>query len=102
MPNGRSGGFVISKIDLAAALTAVSDATAIGAIIRNRAGADVKASAVSEFLQSHPLDVVAVEEQHRDPTSFTGRTPHMGVRDTASLLFAELNPHVQYLADHPG
>jgi hypothetical protein len=66
MPNGRSSGFVVSKTDLAAALTAVSGANAIGAIVHNRTVADVDASEVSGFLQSHALDVVAVEEQHRD------------------------------------
>jgi hypothetical protein len=104
MPNGRSGGFVISKTDLAAALTAVSGAIAIGAVVRNRAGADVDASEVSGFLQGHPLDVVAVEEQHRNSYIIhLGETATWVTVSSRSPLFAELKRrHVQYVSDHPG
>jgi hypothetical protein len=103
MPNGRSCGFVISKTDLAAALTGVSGANAIGAIVHNRTAADVDASEVSGFLQSHLLDVVTVEEQHRDSYIHLGELNTWVSVRSESPRFAELKRrHGQHLADHPG
>jgi hypothetical protein len=65
--------------------------------------ADVDASEVSGFLQRHPLDIVAVEEQHRDSYIIHLGELNMWVSvRSESPLFAELKRrHDQYLADHP-
>jgi len=62
MPNGRSGGFAIKRIDLEELLRTVPDSTTVGTRFRG----DFRAVTVAEVrraIQADPRDQVGVEEQ---------------------------------------
>ena len=108
MPNGRSGGFVITTADLKELVKGVSETTgAVGKMIVpplpiRAANADEAARFVGEC----PHDRVAVEEQdHKSYVIHLSNEPKLIwlLVDSASPLFPEIRQrHSQWMTEHPG
>jgi hypothetical protein len=63
MPNGRSGGFIIEKTDLAGLVNAMPDSTGLTVAFGGNWPRPTDASEVVRLLESYPSDRLAVEKQ---------------------------------------
>ena len=106
MPNGRTGGFIMLRVDLEELVRAVSGSMIVGHLLGdglpNRGGS---ASEVISLVKECSQERVAIEEQHRD--SYIIHLSNEPIRwvsvASSSPLFLELRRrHSQWMAEHPG
>lgn len=107
MPNGRSGGFLITILDLKRLIEALPGSTVIGALLVQ--APPIRPTTASEFiplLNACSRDRVGVEDQdHKAYVVHLSDEPQpiWLVVDSKSQLFTVLQQtHTQWLADHPG
>ena len=106
MPNGRSGGFVLTTADLKELVKAIPDETVGGQMTVGCS--PIRAATAAEairFVEECPNDGVAVEEQHHkfyilhlsnDPILWLSIDP-------MSPIFLEIQGrHAQWRIEHPG
>jgi hypothetical protein len=92
VPNGRSGGFAIKRIDLEQLLLSVPPVTVIG--MRFAQPGAVSAAEASHALKDNPGESVGVEEQdHMDYIIHVGRTNTWIVVTPETPLYTELRHH---------
>jgi len=107
MPNGRSGGFVLTTADLKGLVRGVSDAAAVGKIVvRPLPIRTADAAEVAQFVEECPHDRVNVEEQdHKSYIIHLSDEPKFIwlVVGSESPIFLEIRQrHAQWMSEHPG
>ena len=106
MPNGRSGGFVITTADLKELVKAIPDETVVGQMTVG--SSPIRAATAAEairFVEECPNDGVAVEEQdHKFYILHLSNDPIVWLSiDPRSPIFLEIQRrHAQWRIEHPG
>jgi hypothetical protein len=106
MSNGRSGGFMITRVDLKELVKAIPDDTAVGQMRVEEL--PIRAASAAEairFVDECPHDGVAVEEQdHKFYILHLSNDPILWLLiDSKSPIFPEFQRrHAQWMLEHPG
>ena len=106
MPNGRSGGFVIEKVDLKDLVKAFPDATVVARIIaRSTRARPANALETAQFVDECRNDRIAVEEQdHKAYIIHLSNEPEIIwlIVGSEAPIFLELrHRHERWATEHP-
>jgi hypothetical protein len=106
MPNGRSGGFVITRADLKELVKAIPDDTVVGQMsVGSSPIRAVTAAEAIRFVEEYPHEGVAVEEQdHTFYILHLSNEPILWLTIISkSPIFLEIERrHAQWRIEHPG
>jgi hypothetical protein len=106
MPNGRSGGFLMSTADWKELARTLPDQTVIGNIVDISSTRAVSVADVIRFIEASARPRVPVEEQHHHDYI-------VHISDEPQILWLSIGPkspifpelqrlHARYKAEHPG
>jgi hypothetical protein len=106
MPNGRSGGFVITTADLKELVRGVSDNAVVGQmVVHSLPFRAANAAEITRFVEECPHDRVAVEEQaHKSYIIHLSDEPKpiWLLVGSESPIFLEIRQrHAQWMTEHP-